>query len=179
MRQGLVSSLLDKIADLRANPQVNSNLTFVLVVTGPLLVFLTFYAMQPIKGGRASLRFILTADFVYILFITTLLIRRIVQLAAARRAQSAGSRLHFRLTTAFGVIALFPTILVAIFAVLSVNQALEGWFSERVRNAVGASLSAAQAYETQTRNGVISDAQIFAQRLNSLNQKEFFSRSIN
>jgi len=45
MRQGLVSSLLDKIADLRANPQVNSNLTFVLVVTGPLLVFLTFYAM--------------------------------------------------------------------------------------------------------------------------------------
>ncbi|MDB2455245.1 hypothetical protein N9W76_03735 [Planktomarina temperata] len=136
MRQGLVSSLLDKMADLRANPQVNSNFTFVLVVTGPLLVFLTFYAMQPIKGGRASLRFILTADFVYILFITTLLIRRIVQLAAARRAQSAGSRLHFRLTTAFGVIALFPTILVAIFAVLSVNQALEGWFSERVRNAV-------------------------------------------
>ena len=94
MRQGLVSSLLDKMADLRANPQVNSNFTFVLVVTGPLLVFLTFYAMQPIKGGRASLRFILTADFVYILFITTLLIRRIVQLAAARRAQSAGSRLH-------------------------------------------------------------------------------------
>ena len=87
MRQGLVSSLLDKMADLRANPQVNSNFTFVLVVTGPLLVFLTFYAMQPIKGGRASLRFILTADFVYILFITTLLIRRIVQLAAARRAQ--------------------------------------------------------------------------------------------
>lgn len=178
MRQGLVSSLLDKMADLRANPQVNSNFTFVLVVTGPLLVFLTFYAMQPIKGGRASLRFILTADFVYILFITTLLIRRIVQLAAARRAQSAGSRLHFRLTTAFGVIALFPTILVAIFAVLSVNQALEGWFSERVRNAVGASLSAAQAYEAQTRNGVISDTKIFAQRLNDLNQNEFFSRSI-
>ena len=28
MRQGLVSSLLDKMADLRANPQVNSILTF-------------------------------------------------------------------------------------------------------------------------------------------------------
>ena len=164
MRQGLVSSLLDKMADLRANPQVNSILTFVLVVTGPLLVFLTFYAMQPIEGGRASLRLILTADFVYILFITTLLIRRIVQLAAARRAKSAGSRLHFRLTAAFGVIALFPTILVAIFAVLSVNQALEGWFSERVRNAVGTSLNAAQAYEAQTRNGVISDTLIFAKR---------------
>ena len=79
---------------------------------------------------------------------------------------------------AFGVIALFPTILVAIFAVLSVNQALEWWFSERVRNAVGASLSAAQAYETHTRNWVFSDAQIFAQRLNSMNQNEFFSSSM-
>ena len=170
MRHGLVSSLLDRIADLRTNRSVNSGLTFALVIIGPLLVFLTFYAMQPIRGGRASLRFVLTADFVYILFITTLLIRRIVQLAAARRAESAGSRLHFRLTTAFATIALFPTILVAIFAVLSVNQALEGWFSERVRNAVGASLSAAQAYQAQTRKGVIADTEVFAERLNALNK---------
>ena len=178
MRYGLVSSFLDRIADFRENTSVNSGLTFCLVITGPMLVFLTFYAMQPIQGGRASLRFVLTADFVYILFITTLLIRRIVQLAAARRAKSAGSRLHFRLTTAFGVIALFPTILVAIFAVLSVNQALEGWFSERVRSAVGASLSAAQAYHTQTRNGLIADTEAFAQRLNDLNQNRFTTGNI-
>ena len=178
MRHGLVSSFLDRIADFRANTSVNSGLTLCLVITGPMLVFLTFYVMQPIQGGRASLRFVLTADFVYILFITTLLIRRIVQLAAARRAESAGSRLHFRLTTAFGVIALFPTILVAIFAVLSVNQALEGWFSERVRSAVGASLSAAQAYHTQTRNGLIADTEAFAQRLNDLNQNRFTTGNI-
>ena len=178
MRYGLVSSFLDRIADFRENTSVNSGLTFCLVITGPMLVFLTFYAMQPIQGGRASLRFVLTADFVYILFITTLLIRRIVQLAAARRAKSAGSRLHFRLTTAFGVIALFPTILVAIFAVLSVNQALEGWFSERVRSAVGASLSAAQAYHTQTRIGLMADTVAFAQRLNDLNQNRFTTGNI-
>ena len=178
MRYGLVSSFLDRIADFRENTSVNSGLTFCLVITGPMLVFLTFYAMQPIQGGRASLRFVLTADFVYILFITTLLIRRIVQLAAARRAKSAGSRLHFRLTTAFGVIALFPTILVAIFAVLSINQALEGWFSERVRSAVGASLSAAQAYHTQTRIGLMADTVAFAQRLNDLNQNRFTTGNI-
>ena len=178
MRYGLASSLLDRIADLRTNRSANSGLTFALVIIGPLLVFLTFYAMQPIQGGRASLRFVLTADFVYILFITTLLIRRIVQLAAARRAESAGSRLHFRLTTAFATIALFPTILVAIFAVLSVNQALEGWFSERVRNAVGASLSAAQAYQTQTRKGVIADTEVFAERLNALNQNKLLTGNI-
>ena len=178
MRHGIVSSLLDRVADLRNNRSVNSSLAFALVTTGPFLVFLTFYAMQPIRGGHASLRFVLTADFVYILFITSLLIRRIVQLAVARREESAGSRLHFRLTTAFATIALFPTILVAIFAVMSVNQALEGWFSERVRNAVGASLSAAQAYQTQTRDGVRADTLFFAQRLNDLNQNRLLTGNI-
>lgn len=178
MRHGLISSLLDRIADLRTNRSVNSSLTVALVITGPLLVFLTFYAMQPIKGGRASLRFVLTADFVYILFITTLLIRRVVQLTAARRAKSAGSRLHFRLTTTFAAIALFPTVLVAIFAVLSINQALEGWFSERVRSAVGASLKAAQAYQTQTRAGVVADTEVFAERLNELNRNGLLTGNI-
>ena len=178
MRHGFVSSLLDRIADLRESASFNSGLTFGLVVTGPMLVFLTFYLMQPIQGGRGYLRFVLTADFVYILFITTLLIRRIVQLAADRRAESAGSRLHFRLTTAFGVIALFPTVLVAIFAVLSINQALEGWFSERVRSAVGASLSAAQAYQTQIRNGLMADTRVFAQQLNDFNNNRFQNGNI-
>ena len=178
MRHGFVSSLLDRVADLRESASFNSGLTFGLVVTGPMLVFLTFYLMQPIQGGRGYLRFVLTADFVYILFITTLLIRRIVQLAADRRAESAGSRLHFRLTTAFGVIALFPTVLVAIFAVLSINQALEGWFSERVRSAVGASLSAAQAYQTQIRNGLMSDTRVFAQQLNDFNNNRFQNGNI-
>ena len=178
MRHGFVSSLLDRIADLRESASFNSGLTFGLVVTGPMLVFFTFYLMQPIQGGRGYLRFVLTADFVYILFITTLLIRRIVQLAADRRAESAGSRLHFRLTTAFGVIALFPTVLVAIFAVLSINQALEGWFSERVRSAVGASLSAAQAYQTQIRNGLMADTRVFAQQLNDFNNNRFQNGNI-
>ena len=178
MRHGFVSSLLDRIADLRESASFNSGLTFGLVVTGPMLVFLTFYLMQPIQGGRGYLRFVLTADFVYILFITTLLIRRVVQLAADRRAESAGSRLHFRLTTAFGVIALFPTVLVAIFAVLSINQALEGWFSERVRSAVGASLSAAQAYQTQIRNGLMADTRVFAQQLNDFNNDRFQNGNI-
>ena len=178
MRHGFVSSLLDRVADLRESASFNSGLTFGLVVTGPMLVFLTFYLMQPIQGGRGYLRFVLTADFVYILFITTLLIRRIVQLAADRRAESAGSRLHFRLTTAFGVIALFPTVLVAIFVVLSINQALEGWFSERVRSAVGASLSAAQAYQTQIRNGLMADTRVFAQQLNDFNNNRFQNGNI-
>jgi two-component system nitrogen regulation sensor histidine kinase NtrY len=170
MRKGIISSLIDKIVDIRHKVAFNAMLTIILVILGPLLVFLTFYAMQPIEGGRGSLRFVLIADFVYIIVVTTLLIGRLVQIAAARRAHSAGSRLHLRLTTAFSVIALFPTVLVALFAVLSVNQALEGWFSDRVRNAVGSSLAAAQAYNAQTQAGIVEDAEVFGILLNKLNR---------
>ncbi len=75
---------------------------------------------------------------------------RVVRMIADRRSKSAGSRLHLRLTVVFAVVALIPTILVAVFAVITVNFGLEGWFSDRVRSVVGSSLSAAEAYEQNT-----------------------------
>ena len=176
MRHGILSFILNRVVEARKNPSLNVAFTIGLVLCGPLLVFATFYALKPIEGGHAALRFVLTADLIYILFITTLLFRRLIQIAAARRAQSAGSKLHFRLTTTFGVIALFPTVLVAIFAMLSVNQALEGWFSDRVRGAVGSSLDAAQAYQNQARKGLKEDITLFASNLNNLTKSYIFRR---
>jgi two-component system nitrogen regulation sensor histidine kinase NtrY len=62
--------------------------------------------------------------------------------------------------------ALVPTVLVAVFAVLSVNLGLEGWFSDRVRQVVGSSLSAAQAYEGEQREDLTADAGALAAYLN-------------
>ena len=176
MRHGILSFILNRVVEARKNSSLNMAFTIGLVLCGPLLVFATFYALKPIEGGHAALRFVLTADLIYILFITTLLFRRLVQIAAARRAQSAGSKLHFRLTTTFGVIALFPTVLVAVFAMLSVNQALEGWFSDRVRGAVGSSLDAAQAYQNQTKKGLKEDITLFAKNLNNLTKSHVFMK---
>ncbi|MDE0766590.1 MAG: HAMP domain-containing protein [Amylibacter sp.] len=176
MRHGILSFILNRVVEARKNSSLNMAFTIGLVLCGPLLVFATFYALKPIEGGHAALRFVLTADLIYILFITTLLFRRLIQIAAARRAQSAGSKLHFRLTTTFGVIALFPTVLVAVFAMLSVNQALEGWFSDRVRGAVGSSLDAAQAYQNQTKKGLKEDITLFAKNLNNLTKSHVFMK---
>ena len=74
MRKGIISSLINKIVDIRHRVAFNAMLTIILVILGPLLVFLTFYAMQPIEGGRGSLRFVLIADFVYIIVVTTCLL---------------------------------------------------------------------------------------------------------
>jgi len=100
--------------------------------------------------------------------VAALVMGSLVRMVAARRAQSAGSRLHLRLTAAFALIALVPTVSVAVFAGLTVNVGLEGWFSERVRNVVGASLSAAEAYEDEQRQDLRTDAEALASFLSSL-----------
>ncbi len=85
------------------------------------------------------------------LVVAALVLQRVARMIAARRAQSAGSRLHLRLTGVFALIALIPTVLVAVFAGLTVNVGLEGWFSDRVRTVLGTSLAAAEAYEDEHR----------------------------
>ena len=166
LHTGWASKLLSRIVDLRHGPALQLWFTICIVFAAPLLAVFTYVALQPIQGGSANLRYVLTLDLVYVLFIATLVVGRLMQMVSARRAKSAGSRLHLRLTAVFAILAFVPTVLVAIFAVVSVNQALEGWFSDRVRTAIGASLQAAQAYEEDQREGLIKDTLLLSQTLN-------------
>ena len=92
---------------------------------------------------------------------------------AARRTESAGSRLHLRLTGVFAFIALSPTVLVAVFAMLTLNMGLEGWFSDRVRLVVGNSRAAAEAYKGESRDGLVQDARAIASFLSVERQRQF------
>ncbi|MEO5621517.1 MAG: PAS domain-containing sensor histidine kinase [Cypionkella sp.] len=165
-----------RLVRLRRQRRVQTALTFTLVFLGPLLVVLTFLALGPFNMGASSqyLRLILLADLIYILVVASLVLARVMRMVNDRRRQSAGSALHLRLTGVFAFVALVPTILVAIFAVLTVNIGLEGWFSDRVRNVVGASLNAAQAYEDEQTKALKDDATSLAAYLNIAKQKSFF-----
>ena len=153
-------------------------MTLGLVILGPVLAVATFLAMGPFNQGATSpyLRLILLSDLVYVLVVAALVLARVARLVADRRRQSAGSRLHMRLSGVFALIALIPTVLVAVFAVLSVNIGLEGWFSERVRSVVGASLAAAQAYEAEQREDLTADAEALAGYINAAKQQTIFLR---
>jgi two-component system nitrogen regulation sensor histidine kinase NtrY len=139
-----------------------------MIAIGPILVLLTFAALTDMEGiaGRRALSAILLAGFVYALVVATVVARAIVGLLAARRRRTAGSTIHMRLTRAFSGIALIPTILVAIFATLTLNFGLEGWFSDRVRAVVTNSLAAAQSYEEEHRATLQADARLLGDFLN-------------
>ena len=167
---------LVRLSRLRRQRRVQTGMTLGLVFLGPLLAVGTFLALGPFNQGASSpgLRLILLADFVYVLLVATLVLARVLRMIADRRRQSAGSRLHLRLTGVFGIVALIPTVLVAVFAVLTVNVGLEGWFSERVRQVLATSLSAAEAYEAEHRHNLTEDAKAFAGYLNGAKQQTFF-----
>lgn len=164
------------ISRLRRSRTVQTGVTILLVGLGPLLAGATYTALGPLDQGSNSpfLRIVVLADLSYILILAALVILRITQMIGARRAQSAGSRLHLRLTGVFGLLALLPTIMVAVFAVLSINVGLEGWFSKRVGNVLSNSLAAAQAYEEEHRQELERDGLALAAELNAVRESNFF-----
>jgi len=157
----------NQLNNWRKTRRVQTTFGLVLVAFGPVLAGLTYATLSVLERGPTTnqLRLVLLADLVYILVIAALVLQRVARMISARRAQSAGSRLHLRLTGVFAFVALLPTILVAIFAMLTVNMGLEGWFSDRVRQVVGSSLAAAEAYESEQRDDLLADAGALAQFL--------------
>lgn len=154
----------ERLSQLRRQRRWQNTATLGLTLLGPVLAFLTFLALGPLEqaSGSTGLRLILLADLVYILVVAALVAQRVMRMVADRRARSAGSRLHLRLMGVFTLVALIPTVLVAVFAVLTVNFGLEGWFSDRVRNVLATSLAAAEAYEQEHQQGLIDDTEALA-----------------
>ena len=157
-----------KVNRFRRKRRVQNIATLGLVLLGPILVVATYVVMGPLGLGATdpALRLVLLTDLIYILVVAALVLQKVARMIAARRAKSAGSRLHLRLTGVFALVALIPTILVAVFSVLTLNVGLEGWFSERVRQVVDTSLLAAEAYENEHRRDLIEDTQALAGFLN-------------
>lgn len=162
-----------RLARWRGGPKVRAGAFWLMVAMGPLLALATFAVLGEMQwpGAGQPLRAVLLADFVYALIVAGFVARRLAEMIAARRRGSVGSNLHMRLVRFFTLIALFPTIIVAVFAAITLNFGLEGWFSDRVRNVVSNSMEAAQAYEDEHRTTLQADAKALAAFLDDQKQR--------
>ena len=91
---------LERWGRLRRVKRLRNWSTFGLVVLGPVLALATYLALGPLGQGAdtLNLRLILLSDLVYVLLVAALVLIQVGRLISARRAKSAGSRLHLRLT---------------------------------------------------------------------------------
>ncbi|MFL1461315.1 ATP-binding protein [Roseococcus sp. DSY-14] len=109
---------------------------------------------------------IVLVNLAVILLLVASLAGRLVRVWVERRRGAAGSRLHTRLVLLFSVVAVVPAMLMAGFAALFFNLGIQAWFSDRVRTALEASLSASRAYLEEHQNNIRADALAMANDLN-------------
>jgi two-component system, NtrC family, nitrogen regulation sensor histidine kinase NtrY len=109
---------------------------------------------------------LLNLDLLLLLALGALVAKRLLQVWAERRRGLAGSRLQIRLVVLFSLIAVMPTIIVAIFSYLFFSYGVESWFSNKVRTAISESLAVAEAYMREHKREIRADALAMANDLN-------------
>lgn len=143
-------------------------MTLALIVLAPVLIAITYSVLGGLGGAAQplALRIVLMVDLVYIILVAGLIVVRLARTIAARRARSTGARLHLRLVQMFMAMALVPTVVIAIFATVTLNFGLEGWFSTRVQTVLSNALAAAEAYKHEHEDNLRTDTRLLAGLLN-------------
>src|SRR6266404_5051458 len=108
---------------------------------------------------------LLNLDLVLLLALAALVAKRLVKVWAERRRGLAGSRLQVRLVGLFSLIAVLPTIIVAVFSYLFFSFGVESWFSDKVRTAISESVAVADAYVREHQQAIRADALAMANDL--------------
>lgn len=167
-----IGNLWQRTNSWRKKRRVQTFLAISLALFAPFLVFITFMVLRSTNGSVSNdlIRFVLLLDFIYVLVVGALVGQRILRMMIARSKKTAGSRLHLRLSGVFAFVAFVPTVLVAVISTILLNFGFENWFSTRVQNVVGNSLAAAEAYEREQRDDLVSDALLMVEFLNQQRQ---------
>ncbi len=116
------------------------------------------------SSGAIALIF---GNLAVVTMLAVLITRRMVRLWVLRRTGAAGSRLHVRLVTLLTLMAIIPTIIVAMFSALYFNLGLQNWFSDQVRGAVHNSVRIAEDYMEEHKKSISRDLIEMASVLNS------------
>ncbi len=95
-------------------------------------LYLTLKGLTPSNLTRPTLIALGLVNLTMVLSLGALVAWRLVRLWAERRSGRAGARLHARLVITFSAVAIVPTILVAVFAAVTLNLGVESWFSSHV-----------------------------------------------
>ena len=120
----------------------------------------------PPFGPRPTLvLLLLNLDLVLLLALAAVVAKRLFEVRAERRRGLAGSRLQVRLVGLFSLIAVLPTIIVAVFSYLFFSFGVEAWFSDKVRTAISESVAVADAYVREHQQAIRADALAMASDL--------------
>ncbi len=123
-----------------------------------IATYLSLTGAPPFGPDPRAVLILLQLDLVLLLALGSLVAKRLVEVWLERRRGLAGSRLQVRLVGLFSLIAVMPTIVVAVFSYLFFNFGVETWFSDKVRTAISESVAVADAYVKEHQQAIRADA---------------------
>lgn len=139
------------------------------VIIGALLssvvTFLILNGLTPIEPTDDVVKETLATSTAFVLTTAGIVGFQIVKLLKARKRQAAGAGLHFKIAGVFSLIALFPAVLLAIFATVSIEHTLDAFFSNRVKGIVNNSIEVARSYLAESGQVIRADMMGIAREL--------------
>src|SRR5256885_11266769 len=130
-----------------------------------LATYLALTGAPPFGPHPGAVLALLNLDLILLLALGAVIAKRLIEVWAERRRGLAGSRLQIRLVVLFSLIAVLPTIIVAVFSYLFFSFGVETWFSDKVRTAISESVAVADAYVKEHQQAIRADALAMASDL--------------
>ncbi len=131
------------------------------VVAGAMLssiaTFLILNNLTPLFPSNNVVLGALGISAAFVLAIACIAGFQIVKLLKARKRQAAGAGLHFKIAGVFSLVALFPAVLLAIAATVSIDRTFSAFFSTTVKSIVTNSIEVAQSYMQESGQVIRSD----------------------
>ena len=142
----------------------------------PLSLFLSFLISFLIH--RFLIRFQFMEDYfniyLFIFLLITILLsiclfiffKNIIGFFKDVKSKKAGQELHKKILFTFSIIALAPTIVIALFAIFIFDTTLNGWFNKKISTAITQSVEVANKYLLEHQNAMRGDVLELANILN-------------
>nr|WP_321459085.1 PAS domain-containing sensor histidine kinase [uncultured Cohaesibacter sp.] len=118
----------------------------VLSVVSGVTSFVILLGLTPIDPTDYVIRIAMIVNGILLLILALVIFLEACAVLRARQRGRAGARLHIRVMGLFALVATVPTILVAIFASITLDRGLDRWFSSRTQAIINSSQTVASAY---------------------------------
>jgi len=164
------SKLLRRLGSWARRVNLARKSAYTMAVAAVLSVFATFATFSnvgPFLPTSTTLFVLLTINLSILLLLAAMVARQVVQLRATQKTGAGSSRLHRRIVTLFSIVAITPTIIVAIVSGMFFEFGMQSWFSDKVRTALDNSQAVAEAYIEEHKKAIQADVLGVARDLNA------------
>jgi two-component system nitrogen regulation sensor histidine kinase NtrY len=143
---------------------------------GGLATYVILSGLSPINPSRQIVWFLFGLNIFMVTGLLAVVGWQLVHVWRQARRGEAGAALHGRLVFLFAGIAALPALLVAVFAIVTLDRGLDSWFSDRTKAIISNTTAVANAYLTEHRDllrrDVTSIARDIGRSIDAMNEDQ-------